>query len=293
MNFKIVTSMIFAAFFASNAEKIHVPSFFPVQDGARWIYKDEFGGFDTATMKVDTTFLQQTNIELFYSSHEQQFFRADMAGLKMVGQTIPLGTFLFDTPLGIAGIDAEVGDAAWTYNWEVTHVPSGIHRSWGSAQASLDGIATNVTFQDSTYDSVIVITVMLENGYGRYYLAKGRGIVRSMASNSPSFRVRELVGFIPGTAAANRKIWQTSTPRGEVRLISESSGGCTAIKFTTKRSVVQAKIFNSKGQLLVNRSFNNSGVMELRLHRSWGAGCYILQISDGTMYQNRSFSIVR
>lgn len=106
---KIVPFLLLSVYLAGYAQQVHIPDYFPVQKDARWIYQDEFNNFDTATMNVDTTFLQETNIEISFSKNEKQYFRADITGLRMIGQTISLGTFMFDTPLGISSIDATIG----------------------------------------------------------------------------------------------------------------------------------------------------------------------------------------
>ncbi len=286
--FVILFSVVF-----SYAQSIHLPDYFPLYDNGKWIYKDTFDNYDTAIMKVDTTFLGETDISLSFGVNEKQYFRADVNGLRMLGQTIPLGTFMFDTPLGISNLYANIGDAAWTYNWDVTHIPSGIHFSWGTAQAMLVRIETNLTILDSTYDSVLVISVLFGQGEGQYYLAKNKGIVKATAQGSPFFTIRELVKFVPPPTSAMRNIWKNNSNRREIKLISDFNGEMVKIFIPVYSSTFEVKIFSMDGRLIVKRSDVNTQNSKLRIQKNLKPGSYILQVRDVRAYQSRLFSVLR
>ena len=232
-------------------------------------------------------------LDLVRPDPEVHLFRGFDQVVSLLGQTIPLGTFMFDTPLGISSLDARIGDAAWTYNWDVTHVPSGIHISWGYAQARLDRIETNLTVLNSTYDSVIVISVLFGRGEGQYYLEKGIGIVKVTAKGSPFFTLRELVKFVPPPTAVVSNNWKKYANRREVRVISDVYGEAVKISMPVYGSIVEAKIFSLDGRIIAKDRYVNKTDSELRLQGKLKPGCYVLQVRDGASYQSRSFSVSR
>jgi hypothetical protein len=296
MNSKNLAKTVYAILLSvvfSYAQTIHLADYFPIKDNCRWIYKDAFGNYDTATLKVDTTFLEETDITISFSANEKQYFRADVNGLRMLGQTIPLGTFIFDTPLGISSLDAQIGDGAWTYNWDVTHVPSGIHLHWGTAQASIVRIETNVTIVDSTYDSVLVIYVIFGNGIAQYYLAKGIGIVMAVAQGSPLFTERRLVKFLPPLTPTVSNLWKKHANRREVKVVSDMYGEMVRISMPVYGNMIEARIISLDGRMIAKKRFVNNSHSELKIQGKWKPGCYILQVRDGATYQSRSFSVVR
>jgi hypothetical protein len=292
-NLKMTLGVILFSIVSSYAQTIYLPDYFPLRDNGKWIYKNAFSNYDTATMKVDTTSPGETDISLSFNANEKQYFKADVDGLRMLGQTIPLGTFMFNTPLGISSVDAKIGDGAWTYNWDVTHVPSGIQMSWGTAQALLDRIETNLTILDSTYDSVLVISVLFGHGEGQYYLAKGIGIVKASANGSPFFTSRELVKFVPPPTTVASNNWKTYAKKREVKVISDLYGEMVKISMPMYGNILEVTIYGIDGRIIDKNKYVNNNNSELRIQEKLKPGCYILQLRDGASFQSRSFSVLR
>jgi len=285
-------SMVFAALAIIApclAQTVHIPDYFPLEEGRRWIYQDEYNQNDTATMNLNVPFDGCSSIAFTFSPYEKLFFGADTSGLRMLGQTIPLGTFSFDAPLGIAGIDATIGDRVYTSNWRVTNIPSGDNQYWGWTETRFARIETGMTVMDSTYDSVLVIAVSYRTGGGEYFLAKGVGIVRMTASGSPTYSSRELVECIPAQTVQARTPWQSSSVARQVRVLSASR--VLLSLSISKDERVHARILSPNGRVLVDRRYRGEDTPVLKMPAESSAGRYILWVRAGSQRITRSFFI--
>jgi hypothetical protein len=289
MHGRLVICAVLATVLPAVAQTVHIPDYFPLEEGRRWIYQDEYNQNDTATMSLHVPFAQCSSIALTFSPYEKLFFGADTSGLRMLGQTIPLGTFSFDTPLGIAGLDATVGDNIHTSNWRVTNVPSGDNQYWGWTETRLDRIETGMTVMDSTYDSVLVIGVRYRTGDAEYFLAKGVGIVKMTASGAPTYSNRELVESISSQTVPVRKLWQSSSQARQVRVLSASRELVRLSVAMDER--VHVRILSPNGRVLVNQRFRDEDNPRLKMPTECSAGRYILWVRAGSQCMTKSFFI--
>jgi hypothetical protein len=293
MNLRFIVIAFLFANSVTFGQTVFFPDYFPLYDGGHWVYQNEFGGNDTATMTLNIPFASDTAISFSYGNQEKQFYSADRTGLYMLGLTIPMGTFSFDVPLGVAGLRPSISDGFSQDTWPVTHIQSGKQFQWGFAQALFDRIDTNVTILDSTYDSVLVISVMCGNNDSRYYLAKGRGIVKSESRFSIMFRSRKLVMFIPPqTSISKKELWTRNNGLINLNIMVNGHGKVAVITLPYINHCLMAKIVSSAGKIVSQPQFLAKNETTLRVN-SLPVGYYILIVNDGATFYNRSFKIMK
>jgi hypothetical protein len=293
MKHQSITTIILVATVLSFGQTIHLPDYFPLRDGGKWIYRDEFGNRDTATMRLNVPFAGDTAIEYSFSSTEKQYFKADANGLRMLGQTVPLGTFQLVTPIGLAALDATDGDRIDSYSWNVMHVPSGVVLPWGSVDVRLFMINAAIAILDSTYDSVLVITAQFSMGLCHYYLAKNVGIVKAVAHGSPSFLNRELVGTVPASAPVVRRSWGTGGILRKVAVRDGRQREIASLSIPTRNDDLVARVFSADGRMIARSRFRASDAAVLNIAAKCGAGRYVLTVDNGAARVSRVFVLSR